>query len=109
MDSDGFVTTPTDDNDHPLGGKHRRYFFPNGYGASVIRHWGSYGYTEGLYELAVLQGNAQKARLTYDTPITDDVIGHLTPADVELLLERIKALPAAQTDILASTPPGEGQ
>jgi hypothetical protein len=31
--------------------------------------------------------------LTYDTPITDDVIGHLSQLEVDELLNRIEALP----------------
>ena len=38
------------------GGVQHTYKFPNGYGASVIRHEGSYGYSQGLWELAVLDG-----------------------------------------------------
>ena len=63
--------------------------FENGYGASVIKHYGSYGYAEDLFELAVLDSIG---RLSYDTPITDDVIGHLTNDEVLKLLERIKNL-----------------
>lgn len=64
--------------------------FPNGYGASIIRHRGSYGGGDGLFEVGVL---GQDGTLTYATPITDDVIGYLTPQDVADLLARIAALP----------------
>jgi hypothetical protein len=60
---------------HPHGGQMVRVHFGNGYGASVVRSAYSYGGRDGLYELAVLAGNT----LCYDTPITDDVEGHLTP------------------------------
>jgi hypothetical protein len=33
-----------------------RHFFPNGYGVSVVQFPGSYGYEEGLYEVAILKG-----------------------------------------------------
>ena len=57
-------------------------FFDNGYGVSVIRHSGSYGNAAGLFELAVLKGTADKFELCYDTPITGDVLGYLTPEEV---------------------------
>lgn len=72
-----------------LGGVQRRYAFANGYGASVVRHPYSYGGSEGLWELAVI---GIDGALTYDTLITDDVIGHLTWDEVGSLLKAIAAL-----------------
>lgn len=63
--------------------------FPNGYSASVVRGPYTYGGPEGLWELAVMVDG----HLTYDTPITSDVIGHLTEAEVSDLLGRIRDLP----------------
>ena len=63
--------------------------YPNGYGASVIIGDPSYGGHIGLYEIAVLD---KDGHLTYDTPITDDVIGYLTEADVSEILVKIKNL-----------------
>ena len=67
--------------------------FENNYGASVIKHWGSFGYEEDKFELAVLyfdeEGNSQ---ITYNTPIADDVIGHLDNDEVLELLRKIKDL-----------------
>lgn len=77
-----------------------RYFFPNGYGVSVVRFTssfgfgGSYGANEGLYELAVLQGNKDNWELTYDTPITEDVLGYLTEDDVTSYLQQVENLVA---------------
>lgn len=69
------------------------YKFPNDYGASVIRHSGSYGGSQGLYELGVLKFTAPaKYDLVYDTPITDDVLGWLSPDDVLQTLDKIQAL-----------------
>jgi hypothetical protein len=73
-----------------LGGPRERYAFPNGYGASVIRNQYSYGNEDGLFELAVLDSSGH---LTYDTPITDDVIGYLTAEQVQEQLAKIAALP----------------
>ena len=36
------------------GGIQKVYKFPNGYGASVIQHRGSYGYQKGLWEVAFM-------------------------------------------------------
>ena len=70
------------------GGLQKRYQFPNGYGASVICHLGSYGSHLGLWELAVeLQGI-----IVYDTSICADVIGHLKTAEVNRELKAIKEL-----------------
>tara|TARA_B100000287_G_C20619542_1_gene775392 strand:+ start:1134 stop:1388 length:255 start_codon:yes stop_codon:yes gene_type:complete len=73
----------------PPYGIQKEYAFENGYGASVICHEGSYGHQDGLWELAVLDGQGD---LCYITPIANDVIGYLTEAEVETYLERIKAL-----------------
>ena len=64
------------------------YTFENGYGASVIKHDYSYGGRDGLWELAVLEGE----ELCYTTSITEDVIGHLTWTNVEKILGEIKLL-----------------
>lgn len=63
--------------------------FANGYGASVIND--GYGADQGLYELAVLGPNGG---ISYDTPITDDVLGFLTPDEVGATLDQIEALPS---------------
>jgi hypothetical protein len=66
-----------------------RHTFPNGYTASIIRHSGSYGGREGLFEVAVVHGG----RLVYDTPVTDDVVPSLTPKECAEVLAQIAALP----------------
>jgi hypothetical protein len=63
--------------------------FLNGYGASIIKGPYTYGGDKGLYELAVLDASGD---LCYSTPITDDVLGHLSPDDVTRTLEAIEAL-----------------
>jgi hypothetical protein len=66
-----------------------RVMFDNGYGASVVVGPYTYGGEDGLYELAVLDSNG---KLTYETPITNDVEGYLTEDDVTKLLEQIQSL-----------------
>lgn len=73
-------------------GKSARYQFANGYEVSVIRHKYSYGYDQGLYELAVCD---RAGDICYDTPVTDDVCGHLTESDVTELMQKVEALPDA--------------
>jgi hypothetical protein len=75
---------------HPtIDGIHARIHFENGYGASVVKHEWSYGGKNGLYELAVLDLDNQ---LTYETSVTDDVIGYLTEDDVTEVLKQIQEL-----------------
>jgi hypothetical protein len=66
-----------------------KVMFDNGYGASVIIGPHTYGGEDGLYELAVL---GKDKKLTYDTPVTDDVEGYLTEEAVTKLLEQIQKL-----------------
>jgi len=72
-----------------LNGYQLIYKFDNGYGASVVKHDMSYGGKKGLYEIAVLDNEGD---LCYDTPITNDTIGHLTLGDVEQYLAEISLL-----------------
>jgi len=73
--------------------KHQYTFhFSNGYGASVIKGPGTYGYEKDLWELAVLSERGGEWHLDYDTDITDDVIGYLSVEEVKGLIERIKNL-----------------
>lgn len=64
--------------------------FPNNYGASVISGPYSYGGTRGLWELAVLI--FPQGEITYDTPITNDVLGYQTFPDIIETLYEIKDL-----------------
>lgn len=93
---------PVIDRLHPIGnGFQKIYHFPNNYGASVVRfkllgRFGSYTTDESEFELAVLKfaklNNHEDFKLTYETPITDDVIGHLKIKEVEEILNKIKNL-----------------
>lgn len=70
-----------------------RFMFKNNYGASVIKHWGSFGYEEDKFELAVLYFDEEgNSHISYNTPIADDVIGHLDNDEVLELLRKIKDL-----------------
>jgi hypothetical protein len=77
--------------EHPshIGGVQARITFENGYGASVVKTPYSYGGKDGLYELAVL---GTDGHLTYDTPVTSDVIGYLRDIDVTEVMEKIQQL-----------------
>ena len=77
-------------NDAPyMVGKKSRMHFENGYGVSVVSHSYSYGGRDGLYEVAVLDSNDE---LTYDTPVTNDVIGYLTEEDVSNVMKQVQEL-----------------
>ena len=75
-----------------VAGRQWKFEFPNGYGASVIND--GYGGDRGLYELVVLDSTGS---LTYDTPVTNDVLGWLTEDEVTAALDQIAALPAEAT------------
>ena len=82
---------------HPagMGGVQKLFRFPNGYGASVVQFPYSYGVDSGLWELAVIRYSGEDNdaySLTYDTPITNDVLGHLREEDVDVLLAQVEAL-----------------
>lgn len=76
---------------HPnhMGGVQAIAEFDNGFGASIVQTPYTYGGKDGLYELAVLNTDGH---LTYDTPITNDVLGYLTEQDVTEVLIKIQQL-----------------
>jgi len=80
--------------EHWSKGEQYTIFFPNGYGASIIKFDGSYGFPL-FWELAVLQGkDLKKCRLVYNNPVANgDVVGWLSDEAVERTLTRIKKLP----------------
>ena len=77
-----------------FNGVQRLYRFVNGYGASVVRHFGSYGGSKGLWEVAVIVWNPVNNDwdLCYSTPITNDVIGYLKEDQVNAILSFIEKL-----------------
>jgi len=95
---------PSLERDHPVAlegsgeGIQKIWRFKNGFGASVVRFsigglGGSYGYDAGLWELGIIKFDKEGSyNLTYETGITEDVLGHLTKEDVVNYLKRIKEL-----------------
>ena len=75
--------------DQYMNGVAARIMFENGFGASVVCHSFSYGGKNGLYEVAVLDTDGE---ITYDTDVTSDVIGHLTPEQVTETMAFIQVL-----------------
>jgi hypothetical protein len=71
-------------------GVQSRIVFENGYGASVVKGPYTYGGKIGLYEVAVLDNGGNN--ITYETPVTGDVIGYLRPEDVTDVMEKIQKL-----------------
>lgn len=86
------------------GGRQKIYKFPNGYGASVIPEYidrevkeyeehenpelpvlGLMKPKKGFWEIGVFYND----QLTYDTPITDDVLRHQADPDVDNILGQI--------------------
>lgn len=78
-------------NDDPFNWQWR-FKFENNYGASVVKHAGSYGFNHDLFEVAILAWDGEEYHIDYDTDITDDVIGYLTNDEVMDLLYKIKLL-----------------
>jgi len=82
------------------GGSQRLYWYPNGMGASVVRHKFSYGGDSQLYELATVSYRKTDGKFSETFTIVqvpevieeDEVIGWLTEDQVEELLAKIKAL-----------------
>src|SRR5271166_3462407 len=92
-------------------GVQAKIFFENNFGASIVQGSTSsaiggtggqrrYGDPEeDTYEVAVLVAlkphpkTDEDSKITYSTPITDDVLGHLTREEVENTLDEIAALP----------------
>jgi hypothetical protein len=83
---------------HSVGdGLSGKIFFDNGYGVSVVRfkiydRYSSYTNNENEWELAILFGNEKKWELTYNTPITNDVIGWLSEDEVTDIMKKVQEL-----------------
>lgn len=66
--------------------------FNNGYGASLIKHNGSYGGDQGLFEIAVLKFDQNEWDIDYKTRLTNDVLGYLNKSKVDQTLRNIQKL-----------------
>lgn len=66
-----------------------RIFFGNGWGASAVCSPLTYGGPEGLWELAVLGPDG----IRYDSGLTADVKGWLTPEQVTRWFDAVSSLP----------------
>ena len=72
-----------------MSGVRSRMMFENGFGVSVVSHTYSYGGKDGLFEVAVLD---EDGNLTYNTPVTNDVVGYLNPDEVTEIMEEVQNL-----------------
>ena len=85
---------------HSFGeGFHGLCFFENGYGVSVVRFksplsktYSSYTSNENEWEVAVIYGNEEGWEISYNTHITDDVLGHLTAGEVDWVMFQVQEL-----------------
>jgi len=74
---------------HPIGnGLQATMNFDNDYGVSVVKFNGSYRFNKDLWEVAILYKDA----LTYNTDITDDVLGYQTDQDVTDVMKKVQDL-----------------
>ena len=87
---------------HKYGeGLHGLIFFENGYGVSVVRYknfylnkngYSSYTSNDSEWEVAVIYGNQKNWEISYNTHITDDVLGHLTEGEVDWVMIQVQEL-----------------
>lgn len=64
--------------------------FDNYYGLSIVSHSFSYGNDDKLFEVAVIKFKSDDTwNITYDTDITNDVLGYQSKEDVLSLIERV--------------------
>ncbi len=75
------------------GGYRYEVRYPNGFAASILKNFGSYGAELDLWEVAVLRQDEEGLwQRCYTTPITDDVLGGLTEEEVVAVCDHIRAL-----------------
>ena len=79
------------------GGVQYRYYFENGYGLSVVQHWGSYGYDDDLWEIGLVEDN----QLIEHPDWGDQVKGYLAIRDVNQWLDIIGTAPTGSLGLAA--------
>ena len=67
------------------------YFFPNGYGISVVRN-GLSRTTANTWEIAIIKGDENNYDLCFNTPITNNVIGYCSEEEVSNIMKQIQDL-----------------
>ena len=66
-----------------------RIHFKNGYELSVIKGFGSYGYSAGLFEIAIFKPNGEFTKEFYGPYPSGDVLGYLTHEEVMFYIENV--------------------
>lgn len=76
--------------EHPyaLGGTIAKHTFENGFGISVVTGDMFYTRSDSPYEIAITDKNG----ITYNTHITDDVIGYLSESGANKIIADVEAL-----------------
>jgi hypothetical protein len=73
---------------HPFRGQMASMYFKNGYGVSVLCGTAFHSNGVDTYEVAILRDG----EITYDTDITDDVLGHLSKKEVTEVMKKVQEL-----------------
>lgn len=79
------------------GGVQRIYSFHNGYSVSALMTPFSYGGKQGLWEAGIMKKDCQDEwSMVYTTPLTNDVVGGLTDAELADFVNAVRSLPFAR-------------
>ena len=97
---DEYLVDTYEDCIKDYAGIHYIFRFPNAYGASVVKVFGSAGYSDDMWELAVILYEEEDGRspdeylLVYPYPIVkhECVLGPLDDSQVREILQKIKDL-----------------
>jgi len=91
------------------GGIYAKHTFRNGFGVAIYRYTntlmngvideGSLGSLEGLFEAYI----TKNGKVTFDTPLADDVLGHLNEDQIEDLLSVVEVLHPEEHIFIQST------